>query len=77
MHAKDLLKVPHFEKQQSTRKQPQKVPSWWLTGPETIKYIEEADGRQKEKQKKADQVEKIKKEAVKEARKKERESKRK
>ena len=56
-----LLSWLHWQKKRnSTRRKPAKVPDWHLTGNKTMKYIKEAQRRQEEKQK-------IKKEAVKNA----------
>ena len=46
---------------------PKKVPSFHLTGPESMEYIKEADDRAKEKAKETEKMEKVKKEAVKAA----------
>ena len=72
VHAKDLVTPPVYVRPTKTRKAPAKPPSWHLTSPETMKFIEEADLRQKEKELKQTKIENIKKEAVKEARKVER-----
>ena len=69
VHALDLVKLPKKEKKVTNRKKPKKVPDWHLTGKETIQYIQEAYTRQKEKQKKEEKYQKIKIEAVKNAKK--------
>ena len=68
MLLQDILQLPKRIKKQSTRAQPAKVPSWHITSPESLKFIEDANKRQKEKQKKEQHMDQIKKEAVKEAR---------
>ena len=72
MHAKDIITMPKFYRGTPKRKPAAKPPNWHLTSPETMKFIQEADVRTQEKQNKIDKLETIKKEAVKEARKKER-----
>ena len=77
VHASDLVDMPVYVRKTPTRKAPSQPPSWHLTSPETLKYIEEADERAKEKEIKQEKLEIIKEEAVKEAKKKERLEKRK
>ena len=62
----DLIKLPKFDPstQKAKRKAPASAPSYHLTSRKSLKFIEEADARQKEKEKELD---KIKKEAVKQA----------
>ena len=67
VHASDLVTFPKIS-HTPARRGGLKVPSYHLTSPETIKFIKEADARQKEKEQKVQETEKIKKEAVKEAR---------
>ena len=65
-----LLTWLHCQKKQekaSTRRKPAKVPEWHLTGKKTMQYIKEAQARQEEKQKKEEKYDKIKKEAIKNA----------
>ena len=56
------------------RRQQRKVPSWHLTGEETMNYIEEVSNKQLEKKKKEEKYEKAKKEAVEKVKKEERSS---
>ena len=72
VHALDLVKLPKKEQKVTNRKKPKKVPDWHLTGKETMQYIREAHTRQEEKQKKEEKYEKIITEAVKNAKKNER-----
>ena len=72
VHALDLVKLPKKEQKVTNRKKPKKVPDWHLTGKETMEYILEAHIRQEEKQKKEEKYQKIKIEAVKNAKKNER-----
>ena len=51
------------------KKAPKKVPSFHLTGAETMKFIKEADIRAKEKEAKQKEKEEIKTKALKEAQK--------
>ena len=60
---------------ESKRRQPQKVPSYHLTGNKSMKFIKEADARAKEKELRDKKTEAIKKEAVKKARQIERQNK--
>ena len=65
----DLIKLPKFDPstQKAKRKAPASAPSYHLTSRKSLKFIEEADARQKEKDKKEKELDKIKKEAVKQA----------
>ena len=54
-------------KKETTRRPSKKVPNFHLTGVESMKYIKEADARAKEKSKEAQEMETVKKEAVKAA----------
>ena len=72
VQALDLVKLPKKEQKVTNRKKTKKVPDWYLTGNETMQYIQEAHTRQEEKKKKEEKYEKIKTEAVKNARKNER-----
>ena len=65
----DLIKLPKFDPstQKAKRKVPASAPSYHLTSRKSLKFIEEADARQKEKDKKEKELDKIKKEAVKQA----------
>ena len=66
--ANNVLPLPtQGRKKETTRKAPKKVPSFHLTGPESMEYIKEADDRAKEKAKETEKMEKVKKEAVKAA----------
>ena len=68
--ANNILPLPtQGRKKETTRIQgaPKKVPNFHLTGPESMEYITEADGRAKEKAKETEKMEKVKKEAVKAA----------
>ena len=56
-------------RQSSERRAPKKVPSFHLTGTETMKFIKEADIRAKEKEAKQEEKEEIKAKALKEAQK--------
>ena len=67
MHAIELVKLPKRQEKASTRRKPAKVPEWHLTGNKTMKYIKEAQARQGKKQKKEEKYDKIKKEAIKNA----------
>ena len=49
------------------RRAPASAPSYHLTSKKSLKFIEEADTRQKGKEKKEKELDKIKKEAVKKA----------
>ena len=67
--AEKVLPLPKDgRKVESKRRQPQKVPSYHLTGDKSMKFIKEADARAKEKELKDKKTETIKKEAVKKAR---------
>ena len=50
----DLIKLPKFDPstQKAKRKAPASAPSYHLTSRKSLKFIEEADARQKEKDKK-------------------------
>ena len=61
--------MPKREYQPSKRRAPRKVPSWHLTSAETMEFIKEADIRSKEKENKKNEIDNIKKEAVKAAKK--------
>ena len=65
----DLIKLPKLDPstQKAKRKAPASAPSYHLTSRKSLKFIEEADARQKEKDKKEKELDKIKKEAVKQA----------
>ena len=69
-----LLTIDTAKKQEkaSTRRKPAKVPEWHLTGKKNMQYIKEAQARQEEKQKKEEKHDKIKKEAVQNAKQSER-----
>ena len=69
------MQLPRREPKTTTRKPPKKVPNWLLTSEESMSFIKEADIKAKEKEKKKNKIEEIKKEAVKEARIKERKTK--
>ena len=62
----DLIKLPKLDPstQKAKRKAPASAPSYHLTSRKSLKFIEEADARQKEKDKKEKELDKIKKEAV-------------
>ena len=69
--ANNVLPLPtQGRKKETTRKAPKKVPSFHLTGPESMEYIKEADERAKEKAKETEKMEKVKKEAAKAAKRK-------
>ena len=70
VHALDLVKLPKNWTKGNKQKKTKKVPDWHLTGKETMEYIWEAHTRQEEKQKKEEKYQKIKIEAVKNAKKK-------
>ena len=74
-------KYYHYQRegrrQSSGRRAPKKVPSFHLTGAETMKFIKEADIRAKEKEAKQKEKEEIKTKALKEAQKQKRKQKRK
>ena len=65
----DLIKLPKLDPstQKAKRKAPASAPSYHLTSRKSLKFIEEADARQKEKDKKEKELDKIKEEAVKQA----------
>ena len=65
----DLITLPKIEPstQKAKRKAPASAPSYHLTSKKSLKFIEEADARQKEKDKREKELDKIKKEAVKQA----------
>ena len=65
----DLIKLPKLDPstQKAKRKAPASAPSYHLTSRKSLKFIEEADARQKEKDKKEKELDKNKKEAVKQA----------
>ena len=66
--AKRVLPLPEKgRKTVTTRRPPRKVPSYHLTGAQSMKYIKEADARAKEKSTEAEKMDKVKKEAVKNA----------
>ena len=60
----DLIKLPKFDL--STQKAKRKAPASDISR-KSLKFIEEADARQKEKDKKEKELDKIKKQAVKQA----------
>ena len=62
VHVSGLVSLPKMSNTPA-RRGGLKVPSYHLTSPETIKFIKEADARQKEKEQKVQETEKIKKEA--------------
>ena len=64
MHAKDLIKLPKKPPVETTRKSAKKVPSWHLTSPVTMKYIEGVDARKQAERKKQEKYDVAKKEAV-------------
>ena len=72
VYALDLVKLPKKEQKVTNRKKPKKVQDCHLTQKETMQYIWKAHKRQAEKQKKEEKYEKIKTEAVKNAKKNER-----
>ena len=57
-------------KKETTRRPSKKVPNFHLTGVESMEYIKEADPRAKEKTKEAQEMETVKKEAIKAAKRK-------
>ena len=60
--AKEVLSLPEGGRRQSCgRRAPKKVPSFHLTGAETMKFIKEANIRAKEKEAKQKEKEEIKK----------------
>ena len=63
----DLIKLPKLDPstQKAKRKAPASAPSYHLTSRKSLKFIEEADARQKEKDKKEKELDKTKKQAVK------------
>ena len=65
----DLIKLPKIEPstQKAKRKAPASAPSYHFTSRKSLKFIEEADIRQKAKDQKEKELDKIKKEAVKQA----------
>ena len=66
----DLIKLPKINPsatQKAKRKALASAPSYHLTSRKSLKFIEEADARQKEKDKKEKELDKINKEAVKQA----------
>ena len=65
----DLIKLPKIDPstQKAKRKAPASAPSYHLTSRKSLKFIEEADIRQKAKDQKEKELDKIKKEAVKQA----------
>ena len=65
----DLIQLPKIEPstQKAKRKAPASAPSYHLTSRKSLKFIEEADSRQKEKDKKEKELDKIKKQTVKQA----------
>ena len=65
----DLIKLPKIDPstQKAKRKAPASAPSYQLTSRKSLKFIEEADIRQKAKDQKEKELDKIKKEAVKKA----------
>ena len=66
--AKKVLPLPtKGRKKETTRRPSKKVPNFHLTGVESMEYIKEADARAKEKTKEPQEMETVKKEAVKEA----------
>ena len=60
------MRGPHKARREAEKR------NWHLTGKETMQYIQEVHTRQEEKQKKNEKYEKIKTEAVKNAKKNER-----
>ena len=70
--ANEVVSLPKEGRRESKTKPPSKVPSFHLTGAESMKNIKSADERAKEKKKEEEKKENIKKEALKDARKKER-----
>ena len=71
----DIISLPKMEEKKGNRRLPKKVPNWHLTSPESMEFIKEADARNKDKEIKKNKIETIKKEAVKAARKNERQKK--
>ena len=71
----DIISLPKMEEKKGNRRPPKKVPNWHLTSPESMEFIKEADARNKDKEIKKNKIETIKKEAVKAARKNERQKK--
>ena len=66
--AKKVLPLPEKRRKNViTRRLPKKVPSYHLTGPESMEYIKEADARANDKSRQNEKMEKIKKAAVKDA----------
>ena len=66
--AKEVVPLPEGGRRKtSERKPPKKVPSFHLTGQETMRFIKEADTRAKEKEAKVKEKEEIKKNALKKA----------
>ena len=63
-----MIRIPVKPKRTTTRRAPQKVPNWHLTSQESMEFIAESNKRTEEKQSKKDKEDKIKKEAVKQAR---------
>ena len=63
----DLIQLPQLPPKKPVRKQAAKVPSWHLTSPESMKFIEEAHARQTKKDQDKERKDKIKKEAVRNA----------
>ena len=64
VHAKDLIEMPKKPPVEKTRRPAKKVPSWHLTSPVTMKYIEGVDARKKAEKEKQDKYDAAKKEAV-------------
>ena len=71
--ANEVVLLPEQGRRESKRKPAKKVPSYHLTGQESMNFIKSADSRAKEKKQEEEKKEQIKKEALKEARKKDRE----
>ena len=71
---KDLIRLPKadFTKQTPKRRVTSTAPEYHLTGEKSIKFIEDADKRKKQKDATEEKFNKIKVEAVKEAKAKER-----
>ena len=66
----DLIQLPKIDPSSSwkaKRRAPASAPSYHLTSKKCLKFIEDADARQKEKDTKEKELDKIKKEAVKQA----------
>ena len=75
VHAKDLVTIPQKTHQPAKRKAPAKVPDWHLTSSKTMDFITSSQERQIKRKENELKYYKIKKEAVKEAKKNERKTK--